>query len=63
MKKTYLTPEVCITKVGTESMIAISSVEGADKLGVNNAGTSAAGVTSGNVKGEDYNVWDDDWSK
>ena len=63
MKKTYIIPELSITMLGVENMIALSGTDGVEGLGVNNDGTQAAGVTSGNVKGtSSYNVWDDDWS-
>ena len=65
MKKTvYIAPAVFITKIHVENMIAesVNGVAGVDGLSV--GGTSSeAGVTTGNVKSESYNVWDDDWSR
>jgi hypothetical protein len=65
MKKTYIIPELNITKLAVENMIAqsITGTQGADGIGVGGS-SSGANVTAGNVKdNESYNVWDDDWSR
>ena len=61
MKKTYIIPELNITKLAVENMIAQSQTSGPKVDGVNTA-SQGAGME---VKADrnDYNVWDDDWSR
>ncbi len=65
MKKIqYTAPDLRITKLGLENMIAGSITEISGATGLSAGGNSSdAGVSAGNVKQESYNVWDDDWSK
>ena len=63
-KNIYQAPALTITRVNTEMMIAqsrITGTSGADGLGLG-GNTSDAEIVTGNVKGNSYNVWDDDWS-
>ena len=64
MKKIYIIPSLRTTAMVVETLIAnsITDTTGVDGLGVG-GGTSESVVTSGNVKGGSYNVWDDDWSE
>ena len=57
MKKTYIIPELNITKLAVENMIAQS--------GPQTSTTSADSQYDMDVKQQrnDYNVWDDDWSR
>ena len=58
MKKTYIIPELNITTLAVENMIAVSGPQTIDTTSAN----QQAGM---DVKADrnDYNVWDDDWSK
>ena len=60
MKKTYHIPEITVTKIVAEQMIAES------QLGLNS--DSANSLNSGEILVKDrqqsnYDVWGDDWSK
>lgn len=60
MKKTYICPELLVTRVNTELMIAtsITGISGADGLNYNGA-TDDAGITTCNVKNNDWtDIWD-----
>ena len=59
MKKTYISPAMDVTLVVAGQMIAasITGVEGPIGLGEGEAPEEA------DVKGNSYNVWDDDWQK
>lgn len=63
MKKTYICPELQVTRVNTELMIAasITRINGADGLS-NGGSTEESGITTAGVKQNNYDVWDDDWS-
>ena len=63
-KKAYIIPVLRTTTLGVETLIAnsITGTSGANGLGAG-GDTETANITSGNVKGNSYNVWDDDWSK
>jgi len=58
MKKTYIIPELNITTLAVENMIAVSGPQTIDTTSAN----QSAGM---DVKADrnDYNVWDDDWSR
>jgi len=58
MKKTYIIPELNITTLAVENMIAVSGPQTIDT-------TSADSQYGMDVKQQrnDYNVWDDDWSR
>ena len=59
MKKIqYIAPALCITTVGLENMIAFSGPGTTSK-----AASQEAGMDVKAASREDYNVWDDDWSK
>jgi hypothetical protein len=57
MKKTYIIPELNITKLAVENMIAQS--------GPTTSSQAALPDAHMDVKADrnDYNVWDDDWSR
>ena len=62
MKKTYQIPEITVTKIVAEQMIAES------QLGLNSDAANSLSSDDILVKGErgstsSYNVWDDDWSE
>jgi len=59
MKKIqYIAPAICITTVGLENMIAVSGP------GItSNAASQDAHMDVKAASREDYNVWDEDWSK
>ena len=64
MKKIYIIPELNITKLTVENMVAaspLSSVSGLDGVskGQGDFTGGAADVKSNDV----YNVWDDAWSR
>lgn len=63
MKKTYICPELQITRVNTELMIAasITGISGAEGLDLGGS-TEESGITTAGVKQNNYDVWDDDWS-
>ena len=63
MKKTYICPELQVTRVKTEWMIAasITGINGANGLS-NGGSTEESGITTAGVKQNNYDVWDDDWS-
>jgi len=61
MKKIYMTPSLLITRVSTETLIAVS-------LDKNETGADADVVLTKGDRGgrgsrSDYNVWNEDWSK
>ena len=60
MKKTYIIPEMQLTVIACEQLIA-------ESLGINSSttvqGTSGGWVKEDATSRDDYNVWDDDWSK
>lgn len=60
MKKTYIIPEVEIHAISVESLIAQSPLGGNDAVG-NGTQLVKEDVTSSNT--QNYDVWDDDWSK
>ena len=57
MKKTYIIPELNITKLAVENIIAES--------GPTTSSMAARHDVDMDVKADrnDYNVWDDDWSR
>ena len=59
MKKTYICPELQITRVNTELMIAasITGISGAEGFDLGGS-TDDAGITTSNVKNND---WSDIW--
>lgn len=68
MKRNYQTPTLCVVKLQhfnnimqlTSSVKSISS----NAAGLDYGGASSAenvGSINARVKGESYNVWDDDW--
>lgn len=64
-KKIYQAPTLTITRVNTEKVMAassINSISGTDGLGMGGS-TQSNNITSGNVKANNYSVWDYDWSK
>lgn len=58
-KNQYIAPAICITTVGLENMIARSS----GPATTSNAASQDAGMDVKAASREDYNVWDEDWSK
>lgn len=64
MKKTYIIPQTKTVTIAACSIIcgSITSTDGVDGLGVSGT-TSEHNVTTAGVKGDQYSVWDDDWSK
>lgn len=64
MKKTYIIPEVEIHAICVESLIAESPLnvtQTGDTAGLNDK--SATEGEDALVKGNDYDVWSDDWSR
>ena len=63
MKKTYICPELQITRVNTELMIAasITGISGAEGLDLGGS-TEESSITTAGVKQNSYDVWDEDWS-
>ena len=64
MKKTYIIPEVEIHAICVESLIAASPLnvtQSGDTAGLKDK--SATSGTDALVKGNNYDVWSDDWSK
>ena len=60
MKKIqYIAPAICITTVGLENMIARSSGPGI----TSDAASQDVDMDVKAASREDYNVWDEDWSK
>ena len=61
MKKTYIIPAMDVTLVVAGQMIAasITKVDGDSGIGIGTGETP----TDADVKGNSYNVWDDDWQK
>ena len=61
MKKTYIIPEILVAEINCETLIATSP------LSVDGNQTSSAeqgGFVKGNTASRnDYDVWNDDWSK
>lgn len=60
MKKIYIIPEMQLTQLACESLIAESVVVDGQKTAT---GTSGGWVKEDAASRQDYNVWDDDWSK
>ena len=60
MKKTYIIPAVNTVDVGTAQIIAgsITGTSGIDGLGTG-SDTQTAGITSGNTKSNDWDIWDE----
>lgn len=58
MKKTYIIPEMQLTVIACEQLIA-------ESLGKHATGADSGVVLvkENNSSTPDYNVWDDDWSK
>ncbi len=60
MKKTYIIPEMQLTMIACEKLIAESfEINGNTTV----RGTSGGWVKEDTGSRSDYNVWDDDWSK
>ena len=60
MKKIYIIPEMQLTVIACESLIAESvEINGSKKT----SGTSGGWAKEDASSRQDYNVWDDDWSK
>lgn len=57
MKKTYIIPELNITTLAVENMIAVSGPDTTEKQASQQAGMDVKSTR------QDYNVWDDDWSR
>jgi len=57
MKKTYIIPALNITKMGVVNMIATSGPQTLDASASQSAGMDVK------VERNDYNVWNDDWSR
>lgn len=57
MKKTYITPSTDVLNINAQLMIAASE----PKVTVDNEGSVEASDVE--VKRNDYNVWNDSWSK
>jgi len=57
MKKTYISPALNVTTLTFENMIAVSGPEVTTKAATQDAGMDVK------QNRNDYNVWDDDWSK
>ena len=60
MKKTYINPEVLMTTVETEILIA-TSPDGFNKSLNTTGGDGSKALVKEDR--QDYNVWNDDWSK
>lgn len=62
MKKIYIIPEMQLTQLACESLIAESVVVDGQKTAT---GTSGGWVKEDatSTSRDSYNVWDDDWSK
>ena len=58
MKKTYIIPELNITKLAVENMIAQSGPQTSSKFVDSNVEMDVKSSQTDN-----YNVWDDDWSR
>ena len=64
MKKIqYIAPELLVVTLSQTDGIMLSGSDEERSLLGNGGGTGSAGVTVGDVKRSDYNVWNDDWSK
>ena len=61
MKKTYIIPELNITKLAVENMVAASPEGFNSKLG--SQGVSGDVSLVKEQGDQSYNVWDDDWSR
>ena len=61
MKKTYIIPELNITTLAVENMVAASPDGFNSELGTTGVDGSASLVKE--QDNESYNVWDDDWSR
>ena len=61
MKKTYIIPELNITTLAVENMVAASPDGFNSKLGTQGVSGDASLVKEQDT--ESYNVWDDDWSR
>ena len=61
MKKTYIIPAMDVTLVVAEEMIAgsITGVGGDSGIEIGDGETPG----EADVKGNNYNVWDEDWSR
>ena len=57
MKKTYIIPELNITTLAVENMIAVSVPDTKEGPADQQAGMDVKSDRN------DYNVWDDDWSR
>lgn len=57
MNKTYIIPVLNITKLCVESMIALSGPQTSSVSANQEAGMDVKSTR------QDYNVWNDDWSK
>lgn len=66
MKKIYITPALQLFQINVGTSIAqlISASVAGESINVDNA-TTNGNASDALVKGQDnnYNVWDDDWSK
>ena len=64
MKKTYIIPQTSITMLGSIEHLLQASAHTTGDVNVTYGGQSTGGMSS-DVKADrnDYNVWDDDWSR
>ena len=65
MKKTYIIPQTLIVALAHKDGI-LTILSGQDKSGeqiLGNGGTTKDKVEYSDVKRNNYNAWDDDWSK
>lgn len=61
-KKQYTAPQMSTyVLTSNEALLVSMSYEG-NKVVTDGGKASENGVTSADVKGNSYNVWDDDWS-
>ncbi len=60
MKKQYISPALLIVRVNHQSIIAASTL--VDKYDTSASTTEDSYGSAALVKGNNYNVWSDDWS-
>lgn len=60
MKKTYISPEIQLTVINCETLIAQSTM---GKYSGDGGSQLVKEDVSSSSRNDDYNVWDDDWSK
>ena len=63
MKKTYQSPRVCVYDIVGQTYLMDNSIKVGSTPQEKVSNSSDIGFVKGNSRPNNYDVWDDDWSK